>query len=74
LQSIIRQAGAVWIVVDALDECQRREKFPDVGLLSLIEDLHNCQDNAHLPVTSRPVQDIKRAIDKWATSDTIILI
>jgi hypothetical protein len=74
LQSMIQQAGEVWIVLDALDECQRREEFPDVGLLSWIEDLHKCHGNIHLLVTSRPEQDIKRAIERWAGSDKMIQV
>jgi Cdc6-like AAA superfamily ATPase len=74
LQTMIQQAGEVWIVLDALDECQRREEFPDVGLLSWIKDLHKCHSNIHLLVTSRPEQDIKRAIERWAGSENIIQV
>ncbi|KAL1852487.1 hypothetical protein Daus18300_012168 [Diaporthe australafricana] len=71
VQSMIQHTGEVWIVLDALDECQIREEFSDIGLLSWIKDLHKCPGSTHLLVTSHPEQDINQAIKTWASSDYI---
>ncbi|KAL1613693.1 hypothetical protein SLS54_010390 [Diplodia seriata] len=73
LQSMIRQAGEVWIVLDALDECPNRTQKSNEGLLSWLERLMASQQtNVHLLVTSRPEHDIESAIGKWARKqDTI---
>lgn len=65
--SMIEKAGEVWIVIDALDECQTRKGNPNEGLLEWMDSLRSSQDvNIHFLVTSRPEQDIQSAIDKWA--------
>lgn len=60
------KAGEVWIVIDALDECQTRKGNPNEGLLECMDSLRNSQDvDIHFLVTSRPEQDIQSAIEKW---------
>lgn len=74
-QDMIQQVGEVWIVLDALDECQIRKEYPVGGLLPWIEHLLGSQQtNVHLLVTSRPEQDIKSAIGNWAREQDIVPI
>lgn len=64
---MVEKVGEVWIVIDALDECQTRKGNPDEGLLGWMDSLRSSQDvSIHFLVTSRPEQDIQSAIDKWA--------
>ncbi|KAI0147306.1 hypothetical protein GGR57DRAFT_493877 [Xylariaceae sp. FL1272] len=70
---MIEQAGDVYIVLDALDECPRRNEYPG-GLLSWIRDLHHPYMNIHFLVTSRQEQDIMVDIEKWARDKDIINI
>ncbi|KAH6646797.1 hypothetical protein BKA67DRAFT_496362, partial [Truncatella angustata] len=62
----------VWIVLDALDECETRNK-----LLSWIRNIaqdSSAQVNIRLLVTSRPEQDIMTAIQRHASDEQIIAI
>lgn len=69
-QHMVQEAGQVWIILDALDECQTRK-----GLLSWIESIRSSQrTNIHLLATSRPEQDIKSAIEMWAHKQDIVPI
>ncbi|VTT73843.1 unnamed protein product [Fusarium fujikuroi] len=72
---MIQQAGEVWIVVDALDECRTRKGFPTGGLLSWLKTLLDTQQlNVHLLVTSRPEQDIESAITGWDRIQDVVPI
>jgi hypothetical protein len=72
---MIQQAGEVWIVVDALDECRTRKGFPTIGLLSWLKTLLDTQQlNVHLLVTSRPEQDIESAITGWDRIQDVVPI
>ncbi|KAH8657977.1 hypothetical protein BX600DRAFT_415770 [Xylariales sp. PMI_506] len=71
LHKMLEQSGEVWIVLDALDECQERETSSH-GLLYFIENLHKYLGNVHLLVTSRPEQDIKSYVSRWARDEDII--
>ncbi|PGH05933.1 hypothetical protein GX51_02714 [Blastomyces parvus] len=63
LEEMMRQAGEVWVVLDALDECPTRKTQ---GLLSWMRNLLNSdQINAHLLATSRAEQDIESEISEW---------
>ncbi|KAI8624181.1 ankyrin repeat-containing domain protein [Xylariaceae sp. FL1651] len=73
-RDMIQQAGEIWIVIDALDECNKRHEYPAGGLLSWIQSLQGHQPNIHLLVTSRPEQDINAAIKSWAREQDIISI
>ncbi|KND89507.1 Ankyrin repeat domain-containing protein 50 [Tolypocladium ophioglossoides CBS 100239] len=74
-QNMVQQAGSVFIVLDALDECQTRKAYPTGGLLPWIQSLVDSQQtNVHLFVTSRSEQDIKSAIETWARNQDIIHI
>lgn len=74
-QDMVQQASEVWIILDALDECQTRKDFPDGGLLPWVGNLlESRQTHVHLLVTSRPEQDVKSAIEKWACVQDIIPI
>lgn len=54
----------VYVVLDALDECQTRTGLPTEGLLSWMRDLLGSgQRNVHLLVTSRPEQDIQSKLN-----------
>ncbi|KAK8113552.1 hypothetical protein PG984_014078 [Apiospora sp. TS-2023a] len=71
-QDMIQQAEEVWIVLDALDECPKRNDESAGGLLSWIHRLRHAGLNIHLLVTSRPEQDIKAAIEKFKYAPQII--
>lgn len=71
-QSMVQEAGEVWVVLDALDECQKRNDYPAGGLLAWIESLRDSHMNIHLLITSRPEQDIEEAIAKIAWKEEII--
>ncbi|KAH8678369.1 ankyrin repeat protein [Xylariales sp. PMI_506] len=72
LSNMIQQAGEVWIVLDALDECQTRKEYLAGGILSWLQSLRDSHLNVHLLVTSRPEQDIQKTIEKWARKEDII--
>ncbi|RYP75133.1 hypothetical protein DL771_002594 [Monosporascus sp. 5C6A] len=72
LLQMMEQAKEVWVVLDALDECNTRKGPPTEGLLSWIRDLLNSeQRNVHLLVTSRPEQDIKLGLSDLAHNNTV---
>ncbi|KAH8598616.1 ankyrin repeat-containing domain protein [Bisporella sp. PMI_857] len=68
--NMIYEAGEVWVVLDALDECRSRKE-----LLSWIKDcFQSSQAKVHLLATSRPEQDIKSAVERYASDEEIIAI
>jgi hypothetical protein len=71
---MIEQLKEVWVVLDALDESHTRKGQLTEGLLSWISDLHVEQKNAHILMTSRPEQDIKSEITKWARNADMVPI
>ena len=71
LDEMLQQAGEVWIVLDALDECPYKDRQRE-ALLKWVYGLHARLKKVHLLVTSRPEHDIHSAITQWATSDSII--
>lgn len=74
-QDMIQQAGEVLIILDVLDECPTRKEHSTGGLLPWIESIRTFQRNdVHIMATSRPEQDIKSAIEKWARKQDIIQI
>ncbi|KAI0446128.1 ankyrin repeat protein [Xylaria telfairii] len=73
-QDMIRQAGKIWIVIDALDECQSRTQYFAGGLHSWIKSLQESSMGVCLLVTSRPEEDIEAAIRSWALDRNIISI
>jgi hypothetical protein len=73
-EQMIEKAGDVWIVLDALDECQPQQRSPSDALLTWIHTLRNLQAKVHLLATSRPEQRIQSIIAKWARESDIITI
>lgn len=74
-QDMIQQAGEVWVILDALDECPKRKEHSTEGLLHWIESIQSSQEmNVHLLVTSRREEDIKSAIETWSRTENIIAI
>ncbi|KKA19770.1 Uncharacterized protein T310_6236 [Rasamsonia emersonii CBS 393.64] len=73
LRQMIQQVGEVWIVLDALDECNTR-KETEALLLWIKCILDSELRNVHLIVTSRPEQDIESAISEWARTEDMIAI
>lgn len=74
-QDMVQVAGEVWIILDALDECQTRVGHSAEGLLSWIESIRSSQQtNFHILATSRPEQEIQSTIKKWAREQDIIPI
>lgn len=69
-QEMVEQAGELWIVLDALDECNSKDQKRR-DLLEWIQGLARNR-NVHLLVTSRPEGDIRTAIEEWAPTDNII--
>lgn len=71
-ESMVQQAGEVWLVLDALDECTGQNDGATSGLLLWISNLRNADLNVHILVTSRPQEDIKTAIGGWAQATEIV--
>lgn len=62
-ETMAHMTGEVWIVLDALDECQTRNNTNAGGLLNWIKSCKSSQrSNLHLIVMSRPEYDIKEAL------------
>jgi hypothetical protein len=71
---MIQQTDEVWIVLDALDECNTRNGSLTQGLLSWVEELRTPESKVHLLVTSRPEEDIRAGISKCARANEMIRI
>ncbi|KAH8647303.1 hypothetical protein BX600DRAFT_420393 [Xylariales sp. PMI_506] len=59
-ECMLQQQTEVWIVLDALDECNNRTR----DLFPWIKSLHD-QQSTRLLLTSRPEQDIESIIEIW---------
>lgn len=70
LEKMLQDAREVCIVLDALDECESRNRAVALGLRSWLKSLR--RENIHLLVTSRPEDDIRSAIESLAVEDEII--
>lgn len=73
-QNMVEQAGEVWIVLDALDECQTQKEHRTECLYSWIKHLRSSQTDIHLLVTSRSEQEIESTFERWARNKDIIHI
>ena len=71
-QNMVQQAGKLWIVLDALDECEGRMDGFAGGLLSWLQGLRNAGLDIHVLVTSRPEHDIQAAIESWTHAEEVI--
>jgi hypothetical protein len=72
LENILKLPGqpAIYIIVDALDECPNTSGFPTARekVLELLEDLVNLKLlNLHICVTSRPEFDIRAVLEPLAS-------
>ncbi|TLS21185.1 uncharacterized protein PpBr36_10655 [Pyricularia pennisetigena] len=66
LEEMAQQIGELWIVLDALDECQTRKGAKNEGLLSWMKGLLKVsRANIHFLFTSRPERDIKSALNEF---------
>ncbi|TLD09766.1 hypothetical protein PspLS_11579 [Pyricularia sp. CBS 133598] len=66
LEKMAQHIGELWIVLDALDECQTRKGAKNEGLLSWIKDFSNgSRADIHFLLTSRPERDIESALSKF---------
>lgn len=73
-QHMSQQAGELWIVLDALDECPNKQQQRQ-ELLGWIHDFHTGSSNVHILVTSRPEPDIKFAIEeKWLCAIDVVTL
>ncbi|KAK2478562.1 hypothetical protein H9L39_11050 [Fusarium oxysporum f. sp. albedinis] len=70
-RDMLAVVGEAFILIDALDEYQKRST-QRYELLAWIESFRNGPVNTHLLVTSRPEHDIETSIETWADSDSII--
>ncbi|KAI1327310.1 ankyrin repeat-containing domain protein [Xylariaceae sp. FL0255] len=72
-QDMLERSSDVWIVIDALDECEAKHRDSDKGLLSWLQSL---QENrgVQLLVTSRPEHDISSHFVRWARKRDMIPI
>ncbi|KAI2470654.1 hypothetical protein F4781DRAFT_421228 [Annulohypoxylon bovei var. microspora] len=73
-QDMVQQAGEVWIILDAVDECTRSNKDQSIEVLTWIENLRKMQMNIHIFVASRREHDIKANIERYARSQDIFPI
>lgn len=55
---MLQDAGEMWLILDALDECLPRSGIKDPGLLSWLGDILSRQQGLHVLVTNRPVPPI----------------
>ncbi|KAM7186285.1 hypothetical protein V8F33_011881 [Rhypophila sp. PSN 637] len=69
--SMLQQAGEIWIVLDALDECSTRDSGTD-GLLPWLKHLRMSDLDIHILATSRPEIHIKSAVEGWARDEELI--
>ncbi|KAH8431512.1 uncharacterized protein LDX57_009175 [Aspergillus melleus] len=68
---MLETVDEIWIVLDALDECQTRKGPRTERLLSWIQDLMTSKpSNIHLLVTSRQLEDIEPALMRWAPAES----
>jgi hypothetical protein len=72
-QKMLQAANDVYIVIDALDEFEGRSNSRS-DLLAWTQSFQVGLDNVHLLVTSRPEDDIKSSIEKWARAEDIICL
>ncbi|KAH0556001.1 hypothetical protein GP486_006056 [Trichoglossum hirsutum] len=71
----IKQVDKVWIILDALDECETRKGNQTGGLLSWMKGLLDSElKDVQLLVTSRPERDIQTALEVWVRKECIINI
>ncbi|CAH0045316.1 unnamed protein product [Clonostachys solani] len=68
---MVQEAGKIYILLDALDECSTLEDHHTRGLLSWIDSFRSSRNNAHFFVTSRPEHAIQSQMDAWP--DVILL-
>ncbi|KAF3765426.1 Pfs, NACHT and ankyrin domain protein [Cryphonectria parasitica EP155] len=73
-EKMLEDAGEVWVILDALDECKTRDGSPAPGLLKWLENLHLRHKSLHLLVTSRPENDIKSAIESFAKKEWVLCL
>ncbi|KAG8625122.1 hypothetical protein KVT40_006873 [Elsinoe batatas] len=71
---LIGNAGTTWIVLDALDECTTRYGDPSSGLLEWLNSIYSNTKDLHLLVTSRPGNDIRKSLLKWARSWQVLAL
>jgi len=70
---MVEEAKGVYVVLDALDECQTRKGSPSEGLLPWITNLRLDERDLHLLVTSRPEHDIEVVLRELAKSEEDIV-
>ncbi|KAI0901985.1 hypothetical protein F4806DRAFT_502000 [Annulohypoxylon nitens] len=58
-RDIIQDAGELWMIIDAIDECATTNKDGVGEIISLIVELRRLQTDIHILVTSRQEQYIK---------------
>ena len=68
-QKMAEQAGELWVVLDALDECPGIDQRG--VLLDWIEVISQ-NSNVHLLITSRREEDIYSAVHRWAPAQSLI--
>jgi hypothetical protein len=77
-ETMVEQAGEVWVVLDALDECPIQKSSETISgredLIRWVQSLGESKMNIHILVTSRPEYDIKSNITTWARSEDTIAI
>lgn len=73
-QKLAADAGVIWIVLDALDECTTRTGDHDVGLLHWLEHLYMGIEEVHMIVTSRPESDINLSLRDWTSPNAVLPI
>ncbi|KAF3318068.1 hypothetical protein TWF173_008807 [Orbilia oligospora] len=71
--SMAEKTGEIWLVLDALDECNREKRKE---LMLWINEINACSEerNIHLLITSRPEADIESEVRKCIAESCIISI
>lgn len=74
-QDMAKDAGEIWMVLDALDECSIRWNSPSTGLLPWIKSISQSEDsNLHILTTSRRENDVKEAFMEWVHREAVISV
>lgn len=69
LAQMMSKFEVVRIIIDALDECRKRNNCKAEDLLGWIKDVQKSTICTQLLVTSRPERDIRSAITEWASNE-----
>lgn len=73
-ESMIKHSSPAWIVLDALDECERQALCSEDDILKWIAGLVGSQTDVRLLVASRPEPEIKSVFETFARKKHIVAL